>query len=126
VRLATELATAREVLEAAGIEAQLPGAVEGMSAEVGGLFGWVVREGVTNVVRHSKAKSVRITLDATGIEIVDDGSGCVRKAGEVATTHTGNGLAGLAERADALGGRLVAGPVDGSATGFRLRVEVPA
>ena len=49
-----------------------------------------------------------------------------RKAGEVATTHAGNGLAGLAERADALGGRLVAGPVDGSATGFRLRVEVPA
>jgi two-component system sensor histidine kinase DesK len=126
VRLATELATAREVLEAAGIAAQLPGVVEGMSSEVGGLFGWVVREGVTNVVRHSKAKSVRITLDATGIEIVDDGSGCVRNAGEVATTHAGNGLAGLAERADALGGRLVAGPVDGSATGFRLRVEVPA
>jgi len=126
VRLATELATAREVLEAAGIDAQLPGAVEGMSAEVGGLFGWVVREGVTNVVRHSKAKSVRITLDATGIEIVDDGSGCARKAGEVATTHAGNGLAGLAERADALGGRLLAGPVDGSTTGFRLRVEVPA
>jgi two-component system sensor histidine kinase DesK len=126
VRLATELATAREVLEAAGIDAQLPGAVEGMSAEVGGLFGWVVREGVTNVVRHSKAKSVRITLDATGIEIVDDGSGCMRKAGEVATTPTGSGLAGLAERADALGGRLLAGPVDGSATGFRLRVEVPA
>jgi two-component system, NarL family, sensor histidine kinase DesK len=126
VRLATELATAREVLEAAGIDAQLPGVVEGMSPEVGGLFGWVVREGVTNVVRHSQAKTVRITLDATGIEIVDDGSGCVRKSGEVATTHTGNGLAGLAERADALGGRLLAGPVDGSATGFRLRVEVPA
>jgi two-component system, NarL family, sensor histidine kinase DesK len=125
VRLATELATAREVLEAAGIEAQLPGAVEGMSPEIGGLFGWVVREGVTNVVRHSKATSVRITLDATGIEIVDDGSGCVRKAGQLATTDAGNGLAGLAERADALGGRLFAGPVDGSASGFRLRVEVP-
>ncbi|HTC69049.1 MAG TPA: histidine kinase, partial [Acidothermaceae bacterium] len=126
VRLATELATAREVLEAAGIEAQLPGVVEGMSPEVGGLFGWVVREGVTNVVRHSKATSVRITLDATGIEIVDDGSGCVRKAGQITTTHPGHGLVGLAERADALGGRLLAGPVDGSATGFRLRVEVPA
>ncbi len=126
VRLATELATAREVLEAAGIDAQLPGVVEGMSPEVGGLFGWVVREGVTNVVRHSKAKSVRITLDATGIEIVDDGSGCARKIGELAPTHPGNGLAGLAERADALGGRLLAGPVDGGATGFRLRVEVPA
>jgi two-component system sensor histidine kinase DesK len=126
VRLATELATAREVLEAAGIDAQLPGVVEGMSPEVGRLFGWVVREGVTNVVRHSQARSVRITLDATGIEIVDDGSGCARTAGQLATTDAGNGLAGLAERADALGGRLVAGPVDGSAAGFRLRVEVPA
>jgi two-component system sensor histidine kinase DesK len=126
VRLTTELATAREVLEAAGIDAQLPGVVEGMSPEVGRLFGWVVREGVTNVVRHSKAKSVRITLDATGIEIVDDGSGCTRTAGQLATTPAGNGLAGLAERADALGGRLLAGPVDGSSTGFRLRVEVPA
>ena len=126
VRLATELATAREVLDAAGIDAQLPGVVEGMSPEVGGLFGWVVREGVTNVVRHSKATSVRITLDATGIEIVDDGSGCVRKPGELAPTHPGNGLAGLAERADAMGGRLLAGPVDGGASGFRLRVEVPA
>jgi two-component system sensor histidine kinase DesK len=127
VRLATELSTAREVLEAAGIDAQLPGVVEGMSPEVGGLFGWVVREGVTNVVRHSKATSVRITLDATGIEIIDDGSGCAKKAnGQFGTTHAGNGLAGLAERADALGGRLVAGPVDGSAGGFRLRVELPA
>ncbi len=89
VRLATELATAREVLEAAGIDAQLPGVVEGMSPEVGGLFGWVVREGVTNVVRHSKAKSVRITLDATGIEIVDDGSGCARKTGEVRDDTSG-------------------------------------
>jgi len=127
VRLATELATAREVLEAAGIDAQLPGVVEGMSPEVGGLFGWVVREGVTNVVRHSKATTVRITLDATGIEIVDDGSGCLRKAGDqLSTSRVGSGLAGLAERAAALGGRLVAGPVDGSASGFRLRVEVPA
>jgi two-component system sensor histidine kinase DesK len=128
VRLATELATAREVLAAAGIEAQVPGAVEGMSPEVGGLFGWVVREGVTNVVRHSRATKVRITLDATGIEIVDDGEGCPKPpTHETASIATaGHGLVGLAERADALGGRLFAGPVDGSASGFRLRVEVPA
>ena len=128
VRLATELATAREVLAAAGIEAQVPGAVEGMSPEVGGLFGWVVREGVTNVVRHSRATKVRITLDATGIEIVDDGAGCPKPpTQETASVATlGHGLVGLAERADALGGRLVAGPVDGSTSGFRLRVEVPA
>jgi two-component system sensor histidine kinase DesK len=128
VRLATELATAREVLEAAGIEAQLPGAVDGLSAELGGLYGWVVREGVTNVVRHSRASRVWITLDAAGIEIVDDGSGGARKASEAAATQpAGHGLEGLAERVVALGGKLVAGPVQENGTaGFRLRVDVPA
>ena len=128
VRLATELATAREVLEAAGIDAQLPGAVDGLSAELGGLYGWVVREGVTNVVRHSRATRVRIALDSSGIEIVDDGSGCARKAaGDMPTHSAGHGLEGLTERVVALGGQLTAGPVneDGTA-GFRLRVDVPA
>jgi len=128
VRLATELATAREVLAAAGIDAQVPGAVEGMSPEVGGLFGWVVREGVTNVVRHSRATKVRITFDATGIEIVDDGSGCPEPPAEdsAGIATAGHGLVGLAERADAMGGRLFAGPLDAGSGGFRLRVEVPA
>jgi len=78
-------------------------------------------------VRHSKATSVRITLDATGIEIVDDGSGGGRKAsGELATHSAGHGLEGLTERVVALGGQLVAGPVHENGTaGFRLRVDVP-
>lgn len=121
VRLATELATAREVLAAAGIRAVLPGVVDDVPADLGGLFGWVVREGITNVVRHSRAKQVRVTLCQRAIEIVDDGRGC---AGE---STSGHGLAGLAERAAALGGRLIAGPAEaaGATQGFRLRVEVP-
>jgi two-component system, NarL family, sensor histidine kinase DesK len=122
VRLATELATARAVLAAAGIEAELPGGVDAVSPALGGLFGWVVREGVTNVVRHSRAQRVRISLDANAIEIVDDGQGC---SGGVA----GTGLAGLAERAAALGATLEAGPITSVGTpgfleGFRLRVAV--
>lgn len=131
VRLTTELATAREVLFAAGIDAHLPGAVDGLSPDVGRLFGWVVREGVTNVVRHSRATSVRITLDPTSIEIVDDGSGCTHDsafAGDADATSAGHGLAGLRERAAAVGALVEAGPVDKSArhAGFRLRVDVPA
>jgi two-component system, NarL family, sensor histidine kinase DesK len=123
VRLGTELATAREVLAAAGIEADLPRVVDDVPTELGGLFGWVVREGVTNVVRHSRASRVRITLHKRGIEVVDNGRGC-------AGGDPGHGLAGLAERAAALGGHLVAGPVgaqtDATFTnGFRLRVDVP-
>ena len=54
VSLAVELATAREVLGAAGIAADLPGAVDEVPAGQRELFGWVVREGVTNAVRHSR------------------------------------------------------------------------
>jgi two-component system sensor histidine kinase DesK len=120
VRLATELATAREVLAAAGIRADLPGVVDDVPADLGVLFGWVVREGVTNVVRHSRAKRVRISLDGRAIEIVDDGRGVAEGCDEM---KGGNGLSGLAERAAALGGELTAGPT--GAAGFRLRVEVP-
>jgi two-component system sensor histidine kinase DesK len=127
VRLATELATARAVLAAAGIDADLPGVVDAVSPALGGLFGWVVREGVTNVVRHSRAQRVRISLDANAIEIVDDGRGCTGGP-------PGTGLAGLAERAAALGATLEAGPIQpggapglldgGFLEGFRLRVAV--
>jgi len=120
VRFATELATAREVLTAAGIGAELPGVIDDVPADLASLFGWVVREGITNVVRHSRAQTVRITVGGRAIEIIDDGRGCNGQPG-------GTGLAGLAERAAALGGRLVAGPADAADPmhGFRLRVEVP-
>jgi two-component system sensor histidine kinase DesK len=117
VSLAVELATAREVLGAAGIAADLPGAVDEVPAGRRELFGWVVREGVTNVVRHSQASRVTIRVTPTTVEVVDDGRGGVARA-------PGNGLAGLAERAAAAGGQLSAGPVPGG--GYRLALAVPA
>lgn len=133
VRLATEIATAREVLAAAGIEADLPRVVDDVPAELAGLFGWVVREGVTNVVRHSQARRVRITVDQRVIEVVDDGVGVPSAVPDAALAASGSGergghgLLGLAERVAAAGGRLITGPADGfGAPGFRLRVEVPA
>ncbi len=117
VTLANELAAAREVLRSAGITAQLPGAVDSVDPRDAELFGWVVREGVTNVVRHSRARSCEVRLGARSIEITDDGRG----AGQ---SDQGNGLAGLRERAAAAGGRLSAGPGSGG-HGWRLRVELP-
>ena len=64
---------------------------------------------------HSGASHVRVLVDPHAIEIVDDGHG--------AAGGQGSGLAGLAERAARLGGRVEAGPVAGG--GYRLRVEVP-
>jgi two-component system sensor histidine kinase DesK len=115
VTLAGELATAREVLRAAGIIAELPGSVDAAEPALSELFGWVVREGVTNVVRHSRANHCRIELGPDWIEIADDGRGGLPGAG--------NGLSGLRERVGAAGGTLTA--TGGGFTGFRLRAAVP-
>jgi two-component system, NarL family, sensor histidine kinase DesK len=126
VSLAHELATAREVLHAAGIYAELPSAVDTVPAELRELFGWAVREGVTNAVRHSRARTLRVELSERSIEVLDDGAGTAVDAGPGTRPGVGgSGLAGLAERAAALGGKVLAGPAD-TPTGYRLRVEVPA
>jgi two-component system sensor histidine kinase DesK len=113
-----ELATAREVLQAAGIEAEMPAAAEDVSGDLRELFGWVVREGVTTAVRHSRAHHVSVRLEQRAIEVINDG------AEHVGPSRPGHGLTGLTERAEALGGEVWAGP-EGEAR-FRLRVEVPA
>jgi two-component system sensor histidine kinase DesK len=118
VTLAVELSSARSALDAAGIAAELPGALDDVPGNRRELFGWVVREGVTNVVRHSQAQRVRVAVSRTTVEVVDDGSGAP------GTTVGGHGLDGLRERLAEVGGHLEAGPVE--AGGFRLFAEVPA
>ena len=115
VTLAGELATAREVLRAAGVVAELPGSVEIVDPSLSELFGWVTREGVTNVVRHARAARCTIRVDRDWIEIVDDGRGGIAGAG--------NGLAGLRERVEAAGGTVKIGAEPFG--GWRLRVDVP-
>lgn len=117
VSLPTELATAREVLRAAGIEADLPPTVTSVPEDQRELFGWVVREGVTNAVRHSRAHRVTVRLLDRGIEVVDDGVRPTTSAGT-----DGTGLQGLAERVAAAGGHLTAGAAD--CGGWRLAVEM--
>ncbi len=116
VSLAGELAAARRALDSAGIEAELPLSVEGAPAAHRELFAWTLREGITNVVRHSAARHCRVHWDADCLEVVDDGRG-------VGVTAAGTGLAGLRARAEAAGARLESGSVPGG--GFRLRLVVP-
>jgi two-component system sensor histidine kinase DesK len=117
VTLAAEISSARAALDAAGMTADLPGAVDDVPGDRRELFGWVLREGVTNVLRHSDARRVRVSLSARTVEIVDDGSA-------PASGVEGNGLSGLRERLSQVGGRLDAGPAEGG--GFRLYAELPA
>jgi two-component system sensor histidine kinase DesK len=104
VTLAGELARGRELLRAAGVTADLPTAVDQVDGVRQELFGWVVREGLTNVARHARATQCTVTLTATSVEVRDNGVGG-------ASNGAGNGLNGLRERVAAAGGRIEAGPV---------------
>ena len=115
ITLPGELATSYEVLRAAGISAQIPRAVDAVPAAHREVFAWVVREAVTNVVRHSRAQNCTISIGPDWLEIVDDGRG----GGDTA----GTGLRGVRERVDAVGGTVVAG--GGALGGWTLRVELP-
>jgi two-component system, NarL family, sensor histidine kinase DesK len=119
--LITELAAARELLAAAGIDARIDPSPAALPPAADGLLGWAVREGVTNVVRHSRAHSctIRLTRQAARatLEILDDGSGR-----DAAGSEGGYGLTGLIERAAAEGGQVDA---RATASGFRLAIDVP-
>jgi two-component system, NarL family, sensor histidine kinase DesK len=117
----TELDGARKALGDAGIEATIRAGGEPLPAAAENVFGWAVREGVTNVIRHSGARRCEIEvqrLDGHAVlEIRDDGTG-----GD-AVTAGGNGLRGIAERVRAAGGTFESGRrPDG---GFRLTATIP-
>ena len=75
--LATELDRARSALLAAGIEPTVRQSGPPLSAATEALLGWVVREAVTNAVRHSGATTCTITVDGTTervrLTVTDDG-----------------------------------------------------
>ncbi len=119
VTLAGELARGRELLRASGIAADLPTATDVVDPKHQELFGWTVREGLTNVVRHARASSCAVRLSRSTIEIVDDGVG---EPTPEADAPAGNGLSGLRERVAAAGGWVDAGPL--RAGGWELRVTL--
>ncbi|MEO8972569.1 MAG: sensor histidine kinase [Ktedonobacteraceae bacterium] len=123
--LASELHAAQEILTAAGIIYQYEGdenITGGLPTAIESALSWVVREGVTNSIRHSRAHrcTIRMTRNnhSVSVAIADDGVGPVNNIGS-----QGNGLRGLAERIAALGGQYETGT--GSGGGFRVLVTVP-
>ncbi len=127
--LGAELASVRSVLVTAGIAVHVgpdplpdPAAVP---ATAGTVLATVLREAVTNVLRHSDARCCRIRLRVeereVGVEVVNDG---VRTADLGRPDPAGSGLGSLAARARGLGGCFDAGPApDGH---FTVRVSLPA
>ena len=122
--LAVELAGAREMLESAGISVRWEEDGGALPPEAETVLAWAVREGATNVLRHSKARECMVKLDRRNgsavLEMVDDGIG---ELPPDVDARLGNGLRGLGERVAAVGGEMMAAPVQGR--GFRLAVRVP-
>ncbi|WP_245613847.1 sensor histidine kinase [Knoellia sinensis] len=115
VSLPAELARARAALAAAEIRADLPNSTDDVPSEKRELFAWVVREGVTNVLRHSGARRCSVVLTPTSVEVRDDGRGS-------AEASRGSGLTGLQERASLVGGTVVTRTLS---PGYSLQVVVP-
>ena len=123
--LAEELHRARSLLSAARIEPVVRESGPPLPGQAESLLAWVVREGVTNVVRHGTgARHCEIDLDRGSdpvrLSISNDGTGYPAGTGD---GGDGNGLRGLTERVTAAGGTLTAEPSD---TGFRLLATLPA
>ena len=113
--LAGELARATSVLTSAGVRADLPLTVEVVDPELRELFAWVVREGVTNVVRHAHASHCKVELTSDSIEVTDDGIGL-----DSAGAGDGHGLEGLRQRCQDNGADLtIEAPSGGSGTVLR-------
>ncbi|MFH9420557.1 sensor histidine kinase [Streptomyces sp. NPDC017529] len=125
--LRTELDRAASALRAAGIDPVVRRSGPPLPPQADALLGWVVREGVTNTVRHSGAArcEIEVRTDAAGdrarLTVTDDGRGPDPAATPPASG--GTGLKGLAERLASAGGTLDAGP-DGR-RGFRVVAELP-
>jgi two-component system, NarL family, sensor histidine kinase DesK len=122
IGVALALAEARAALSAAGITLRAPRSVPPLPGPVDAVLGWVVREGTTNVLRHSGARTVTVDVSVTGgraaLTVTDDGRGPAQPVRGACA-----GLSGLEERLAGLDGRLTAGAVPGG--GFRLAAEVP-
>ena len=133
--LANELHAASEILAAAGIAYHYQNGesstVDALPTQLEAVLSWAVREGVTNVIRHSHAHQcvIHMTRDKqrAGIEIIDDGQGSdtpAALAGSLGNAgNGGNGLRGLKERVMTLGGECETGPR--TTGGFRLAISVP-
>lgn len=125
--LATQLASAELVLGSAGIETTTDVDSTHVPAPASRLLAAVVREAVTNILRHSDARKVSITLDGTEpcptLVIMNDGAGRPKGGTPRDGPSSGTGLAALAARCATVGARLVAGPANDGR--FEVRVELP-
>lgn len=115
--LAQEIAAVRRMLDAAGVQATIDVPRVSMSAQQEAILALIIREGVTNLVRHAHATKASIALaetpQAITLVIADDGIGKQQP--------DGSGVSGMRERVESLGGTVT---ID-TANGTTITVTVP-
>jgi two-component system sensor histidine kinase DesK len=115
--LEAELKQARAALETAGVTVESEAAELNLTPAQESVVALVIREAVTNVVRHAGAHHCQLRLAPVNggcrLEIHDDGRGGFH--------NEGNGLRGMRERIEALGGTLV----HETSAGTRLTIQFP-
>ncbi len=116
--LTSEVEGGTALLTAAGIAVDVEVVAADLSAAAMELLAWAVREGITNVLRHSAATTCSIRLTREGgivrLRVENDGA--------EPPSEGGHGLAGLGARAEALSGQVAASHLrDGR---FELLIEV--
>jgi two-component system sensor histidine kinase DesK len=134
--LTAECAAARDILSSAGVTVELD-VLAAVPAGADSVLAPVLREAVTNILRHSAATSCTIRAAASGgglrLDISNDGAPAdpaspiavaspATAASPVAGTAAGRGLANLAARVHAAGGWLTAGQ---HGARFELSAEIP-
>ncbi|WP_406728614.1 histidine kinase [Streptomyces sp. GD-15H] len=126
--LLVETESACAVLRAAGIEVTSDVSVTGLPSGANTLLATVLREGLTNILRHSQPSTCRISTrtdekaDTVQLHLVNDGAG-TQGVASLGKVPAGTGLGNLTARVSAVGGRLRIrrGPEDV----FQLIAEVP-
>ncbi len=115
--LGAELKQAESTLRTAGVTVEAETAAMRLTPAQEGVLALVIREAVTNVVRHAGAQHCQVRLTSLNgdcqLEVCDDGRGGLRREG--------NGIRGMRERVEALGGTLQYT----SREGTQLRIQFP-
>ena len=119
--LVSELASARLLLETAGIQMEYWSDSQALPASIETCLALVLREAVTNIQRHARANraevSVIVGIECVVMRIRDDGRGGVNERG--------NGLTGMRERIAAHGGEIGIDSPRGKGTAIEIRLPLP-
>ncbi|MGP9529438.1 sensor histidine kinase [Glutamicibacter sp. AOP5-A2-18] len=111
--LDAELALLRKVCDDSGLSFTLVGNAEQIELRWRSHTAWIVREALTNVLRHAHAGAVRVTITAVEVTVDDDGDGLREQ-------DTGHGIRGMVERAKQIGATATVGPSPFGGTRLQL------